>query len=181
MTKAEAKKDTVEPQAPEPPTSETDLVKFRDTRASDALAAIQVASSLNTSGFSDQESVILKKGSVSRYREFAPADPTESLLVTLSVGLQNAAMRSLEYAAGAEMLDARSEELRNATRGARMVAELLEALDRHRGRGKQSVTVGQVTVETGGQAIVGNVNSEDRRSIKAEETENPNEDPPRDK
>jgi hypothetical protein len=143
MKKAEAKKNTVEPQVPEPPTSETDLVKFRDKRASDALAAIQVASSLSTSGYSDEESVVLKKGSVSRYREFAPADPTESLLVILSVGLQNAAMTSLDYAARAEMPEARSEEMRNATGAAGIVVELLEALDRHRRRSNQSVTVGQ--------------------------------------
>ena len=179
MTKT--KRDAVETQAPEAPSSETDLVKVRDKRASDSLAAIQVALSLNTSGFSDQESLTLRKGSVARYREFAPADPTESLLVTLSVGLHNAAMKSLEYVAGTDRLDARSEELRNATRGAKMVAELVEALDRHRGRGKQNVTVGQVTVETGGQAIVGNVNSEGRRSTKPEETENPDDDPPREK
>lgn len=161
--------------------SETDLVKVRDKRASDTLAAIQVALSLNTSGFSDQESVTLKKGSVARYREFAPADPTESLLVSLAVGLHNATMRSLENVAGTDMLDVRSEELRNATRGTKAVADLMEALDRHRGRGKQSVTVGQVTVETGGQAIVGNVNSEARRGTKPEETETPNDDPPREK
>ena len=33
----------------------------------------------------------------------------------------------------------------------------LEALDRHRGKGRANITVGQVNVESGGQAIVGNV------------------------
>lgn len=178
---AKTEKDAVQTQVPEAPSSETDLVKAADVneQASDALAAVQTALSLNTSGFSDEESRTLKKASVARYREFAPADATERVFATLSVGSQNAVMTSLEHAAGAEMLDVRSEELRNATRGAKIVAELLEALDQHRGRGKQSVTVGQVTVETGGQAIVGNVNSEGRRSTKPEETENLNDDPPR--
>ena len=178
---ARTEKDTVQTEVPEAPgSSETDLVKAADVneQASDTLAAVQTALSLNTSGFSDDESRTLKKASVARYREFAPADATERVFATLSVGLHNAVMTSLEHAAGADMLDVRSEELRNATRGAKIVAELLEALDRHRGRGKQSVTVGQVTVETGGQAIVGNVNSEGRRSTEPEETENPNDDPP---
>ena len=162
------------------PSSETDPIKVAEVQkeASDTLAAIQVALSLNTSSFSDQESVALKKASVARYREFAPADATERVYATLSVGLQNAVMTSLEHAANTDMLAVRTEEMRNATRGTKAVADLMEALDRHRGRGKQSVTVGQVTVETGGQAIVGNVNSEGRRSTKPEETENPNDDPP---
>jgi hypothetical protein len=178
---AKTEKDTVETQAPEAPSSETDLVKAADVneQASDTLAAIQTALSLNTSGFSDEESGALKKASVARYREFAAVDATDRVLATLSVGLQNAVMTSLEHAAGADMLDVRSEELRNATRGAKVVADLLEALDRHRGRGKQSVTVGQVTVETGGQAIVGNVNSEGKRNTEPEETENPTDDPSR--
>ena len=33
----------------------------------------------------------------------------------------------------------------------------IEALDKHRGKGKQKITVEYVNVEAGGQAIVGNV------------------------
>jgi hypothetical protein len=49
-------------------------------------------------------------------------------------------------------------ELKHATKGALAIAELVKAFDGHRGRGKQNVTVGQVSVESGGQAVVGNVN-----------------------
>ena len=176
MTKKE--NETVEPQASEAlPSAKTEAVEIseRNKRGSDLLATMQVALSLNTSGFSDEDSIVLRKESVARYREFASADETERSLATLAVGLQNAAMTSLEHAASADMLEARSEELRNATRAARAVSELLEAFDRHRGRGKQSVTVGQVTVETGGQAIVGNVNSEGRRNT-PDDMEDPNND-----
>ena len=149
---------------------------------SDSLAAIQVSWSLKMpSGLSDPDRNAMTEASIARYREFAPADATERLLASLSVGLQAAAMTSLQHAAGTESLLVRTEELKNAIRAARAVADLLEALDRRRGRGKQSVAVGQVTVETGGQAIVGNVNSEGRRSTKPEETENPNDDPSREK
>jgi hypothetical protein len=121
--------------------------------------------------------LVLKRASVARYREFAPADATERVLATLSVGLQNAAMTSLAHAATADMSDVRSEELRNATRAAKVVVDLVGALDRHRGRGSQDVQVGQVTVETGGQAIVGNVNSEGRHNSKPEERDDPTDDP----
>ena len=41
----------------------------------------------------------------------------------------------------------------------RTYATLLEALNRHRGKGQQKVTVEHVHVHQGGQAIVGNVQS----------------------
>ena len=41
----------------------------------------------------------------------------------------------------------------------RTYAALLDALNRHRGKGQQKVTVGHVHVHEGGQAIVGNVES----------------------
>ncbi len=170
------------------PSSETDPIKVADVHIasdplaimSDSLAAIQVSWSLKMpSGLSDPDRKKISEASMARYREFAPADATERLLASLSVSLQSAAMTSLQYAAGTKSLPARTEELNNAIKAARAAAELLGQLGLRRGRGKQTVAVGQVTVETGGQAIVGNVNSEGRRSTKLEETENPNDDPSR--
>ena len=57
---------------------------------------------LDTFGFSEEKSTALKKASVARYGEFAPADGIERLLATLSIGLQNAAMTSLQYVAADE-------------------------------------------------------------------------------
>ena len=173
------------------PSSETDPIKVAEVQKeasdplavmSNSLAAIQVSWSLKMpSGLSDPDRKAIAEASIARYREFAPADATERLLASLSVSLQSAAMTSLQYAAGTELLPARTEELNNAIRAARAAADLLEALDVRRGRGKQSVAVGQVTVETGGQAIVGNVNSEARPSSKPKEMANPNDDPSREK
>ena len=42
------------------------------------------------------------------------------------------------------------------------MAELTKAYDGRRARGKQTVNVGQVNVEAGGQAVVGNVTSASR-------------------
>lgn len=145
------------PQVPEAPRSETGVKKVGDNDriASDMLAAMQTAESLNTSGFSSEDGGILKTGVVARYREFGPQDATERVLATLCVGMQNAAMASLKHAAEVNCFDVRSQEVRNATRAAKVVVDLVGALDRHRGRGHQDVQVGQVTVEPGGQAIVG--------------------------
>ena len=176
---AKTEKNTTTPQVPEAPRSETGVKKVGDNDriASDVLAAMQTAASLSTPGFSREDGATLKTASVARYREFATVDATERVLATLSVGLQNAAMASLQHAAEVDCFDVRSQELKNATQAAKVVVDLVGALDRHRGGGNQDVQVGQVTVETGGQAIVGNVNAKGQRNSKPDKTDDPTSGP----
>ena len=49
------------------------------------------------------------------------------------------------------------ENLNQANKLSRTSATLLEALNKHRGKGQQKVTVEHVHVHDGGQAVVGNV------------------------
>jgi hypothetical protein len=58
---------------------------------------------------------------------------------------------------GNQTVDGRHENLKQANRLSRTYAALMEALDRHRGKGHQRITVEHVTVHAGGQAIVGAV------------------------
>jgi hypothetical protein len=58
---------------------------------------------------------------------------------------------------GEQTFAGRSENLSQANKLSRSFAALLEALNRHRGKGQQKVTVEHVHVNKGGQAIVGNV------------------------
>jgi hypothetical protein len=51
----------------------------------------------------------------------------------------------------------RQQYLNLANKLSRTYAQLLETLDKHRGKGQQKVTVEHVHVHQGGQAIVGNV------------------------
>ena len=170
---------TTNPKVPEAPCSETDAAKVgdNDRQASDVLAATQTALTLKALGFSEEDSSALKSASVARYREFAPVDATEKILASLSVGMQNASMTSLQHAAEVNCFDVRNQELRNADRAAKTVIDALAELDRHRGRKNQDVQIGQVTVESGGQAVVGNVNSEGRPNSKPEETHDATDDP----
>ena len=71
-----------------------------DKEISDKLAEIQAKRSLKIHpGSSAEGKDAWMTACVARYREFAPADATERLLASLCVGLQNAAMTSLEHAA----------------------------------------------------------------------------------
>ena len=56
-----------------------------------------------------------------------------------------------------QSFEGRSENLNQANKLSRTHAALLEAFNRHRGKGQQKVTVEHVHVHSGGQAIVGNV------------------------
>ena len=58
---------------------------------------------------------------------------------------------------GDQTLDGRDLNLKNATKLMSLYERQVAALDKHRGRGQQKVTVKYVHVSEGGQAIVGNV------------------------
>jgi hypothetical protein len=60
---------------------------------------------------------------------------------------------------GEQTFEGRRENLSQANKLSRTYAVLLNALNRHRGKGQQKVTVEHVHVHEGGQAIVGNVES----------------------
>jgi hypothetical protein len=98
----------------------------------------------------------LKQGACGLLDEFAAADAFESTLTPVIVGLRNAVMASFHFAAKG-LCEKREIELNTAFKGAGVLAELLQALDAHRGHGSRRVSVGNVNVESGAQAIVGNV------------------------
>ncbi len=58
---------------------------------------------------------------------------------------------------GEQSFEGRRENLNQANKLSRTYSTLLGALNRHRGKGQQKVTVEHVHVYKGGQAIVGNV------------------------
>ena len=88
-----------------------------------------------------------------------PRDAAEGLLATQMVATHEAAMECfLRAMIHDQAFEARQANLGQASRLVRSYAVLLEALDRHRGKGQpQVVRVERVTVEAGGQAIVGAV------------------------
>lgn len=56
-----------------------------------------------------------------------------------------------------ETFDGRRENLNQANKLSRTWATLVDALNKHRGKGQQKVTVEHVHVHAGGQAIVGTI------------------------
>ncbi len=90
----------------------------------------------------------------------APKDELEGMMAAQMVAAHNAAMECYRRAMiGDQTFEGRRENLAQANKLSRTYATLLEALNRHRGKGQQKVTVEHVYVHAGGQAVVGNVNA----------------------
>jgi hypothetical protein len=88
----------------------------------------------------------------------SPNDEFEGMLAAQLLASHNAAMECYRRAMIAEQtFEGRKENLNQANKLSGTHATLLEALNRHRGKGQQKVTVEHVHVREGGQAIVGNV------------------------
>jgi FKBP-type peptidyl-prolyl cis-trans isomerase len=88
-----------------------------------------------------------------------PQDHIEGMLATQMIATHYAAMKSFSRAAQASSPESRHENLNAANKLTRSFTTQMEALNRHRGKGQQKVTVEHVHVHSGGQAIVGSVTS----------------------
>jgi hypothetical protein len=87
-----------------------------------------------------------------------PRDELEGMIAAQLIAAHNAAMECYRRAMlGEQTFEGWRENLAQANKLSRTYAVLLEALNRHRGKGQQKVTVEHVHVHSGGQAIVGTV------------------------
>ena len=113
------------------------------------------------------------------YQRLAPRDAQESILALLAVSSTNASLDCFALAARVPLdnLPLRELNLTLGLKSANVAAELIKTLDDRRREKPDRVSVGAVNVEAGGQAIVGNVNSEGRPNSKPEETHDATDDP----
>ena len=93
-------------------------------------------------------------------RAFKPRDEIEGLLAAQAVALHFGVMECLRRAMiPAQPFDMATKLRRDAANLSRAMTEMLDALERKRGKGPQVVRVERVVVQEGGQAIVGNVSA----------------------
>jgi hypothetical protein len=87
-----------------------------------------------------------------------PKDELEGMIAAQLLAAHNAAMECYRRAMiGEQSFEGRRENLSQANKLSRTYAVLLDALNHHRGKGQQKVTVEHVHVHSGGQAVVGMV------------------------
>lgn len=102
---------------------------------------------------------------------FAPKDAAEGMMAAEIVSVHNKAMRFMHEAEFASPgSDDENYKLTHAMKLMSLSARLIQSLKAHRSKGEQKITVERVNVQSGGQAIVGNVSTGDGRS---EQTSSP--------
>jgi hypothetical protein len=85
-----------------------------------------------------------------------PKDEIEGMLAAQLIAAHNVSMECYRRAMlGEQTFDGHRENLNQANKLCRTYATLVDALNRHRGKGQQKVTVEHVHVHAGGQAVVG--------------------------
>ena len=94
---------------------------------------------------------------VAMIEDFAPRDATERLLAMQMAATHAGMMQVSSKMNDAKYLEAHEAFARSFNRLARTFTAQVEALRRHRNGGQSKVTVEHVTVNAGGQAIVGNL------------------------
>lgn len=97
-------------------------------------------------------------GSLALTRAVQPRDEVETMLAVQMTAVHNAVIKFARRAEMSENVVQSEAAERSLNRLARTFATQMEALKRYRSKGEQRVVVEHVTVNEGGQAIVGDVN-----------------------
>lgn len=120
--------------------------------------ANQALTTLWTNNSDPAQRKIQMRATVAALTGIGPRDELEGMMAAQLVAAHNAAMECYRRAMLPEQtLEGRHENLNQAAKLSRTWATLLDALNKHRGKGQQKVTVEHVHVHAGGQAVVGTV------------------------
>jgi hypothetical protein len=109
------------------------------------------------------ERVKMQRGAIDLYVSLQPTDPIESIIARQIVGLNNLSMDCFEQAAQTTKVPVRDVNLRYGIKGAALLADFIKLFESRRSQGPQNVPVRKLKVEEGGQAIVGNVQTGEKR------------------
>lgn len=102
-------------------------------------------------------------------RGISPRDDIEALLAAQMAAIHNATMTAVRRLAQVEDIAQQDSASTMVTKLARTFAMQVEALKKHRSTGEQTIKVQHVTVNDGGQAIVGTVHAGGRGAEKTRE------------
>ncbi len=122
---------------------------------------LQVANSLWLPEWKDEDDKIrAAQAAYDAMTQIAPRSELEGMLAAQMIATHNAAMECLRRAMIPDQaLPSRDANLKHAAKLMSLYERQLAALDKHRGKGKQTITVKHLNVNEGGQAIVGDVSA----------------------
>ena len=112
------------------------------------------------SGMNEEQKQDPMFAAIAALQGIKPRDEIEGMMGVQMVATHSAAMECLRRAMlNEQTFQGRDQNLKHGVKLLTLYARQLEALDKHRGKGQQKMTIEYVNVEAGGQAIVGNVNT----------------------
>jgi hypothetical protein len=101
---------------------------------------------------------IQRRDLLAQINNIAPEDEVERMLTYQIITAHQFAMQAFERANRRDVPPARQDDyMKRAEKLMAAFAKHVAALDKHRGKGQQKVTVEHVHVHDGGQAVVGNI------------------------
>ena len=107
-------------------------------------------------GLPEHEHRTRVQAAVSMLQGIGPRDEIEGMLAIQMVATHNAAMDCIRRGMiEGQSLEGRDKDLKHAEKFLSIYARQVETLNKNREKGQNKVTVEQVNVESGGQAIVG--------------------------
>ncbi|OYU00909.1 MAG: hypothetical protein CFE36_13200 [Sphingomonadaceae bacterium PASS1] len=111
-----------------------------------------------TSSEAERHALLVK--ATDMFNSFKVVDVIEGMLAVQMIGTHNAIVECFRRAMIPDQrLEAQKVYLSQAERLMGLYTRHLTALDKHRGKGQQNITVRHVNVASGGQAIVGNIDA----------------------
>ena len=143
-------------------TARAQLLAVHNKAADPTLLAFQISASVNTQHASGHLAKQMQADARRLYAALQSGDPSR-IHYRPAARCLNQRFDGFVAARGSPWNDkVRQVELRSGMKGAEVVGNLIKLRDGRRGAGHQNVTVGSLKVESGGQAIVGNVNGKKR-------------------
>ena len=112
---------------------------------------------LSKSCYTKSNSLDTVKHICTEMQGIAPKDQIEGMLATQMIATHHAALNCFRIVAESETIDMLNLAVNSANKLTRTYASQMEALQRYRGKGQQKMTVEHVHINSGGQAIIGNV------------------------
>ena len=106
-------------------------------------------------GYNKQEDL---NGVMATMKAINPQDELEAMLAIQMVGTHHLSTLFMQKATTQNDPNLVQLQINRVTKLSRTFLSQLEALNKHRGKGQQKMTIEHVTVNKGGQAIVGNLN-----------------------
>ena len=153
-----------------------DATGVQDLEVASHLAQ-QVISVLSLANLGEEEKMRRIQSAFNLLKQIEPQNELEGLLALQILGVHETAMECLQQSRLPTQTPAgRDCSLKHAAKFMGLFTKQLEALYRLRGKGQQKMTVERVNVESGGQAIVGQVDASwptrntDVKAAAAEET-----------